>query len=177
MAVTVTKTCSRCQQAKPVEGWYTNPTTADGLHSWCRECHADRGRERYYRQKADSTWAARNREATRVRTAQWRERNPDRVREITRGVHYKRNYGITVEDYNRLLESQGGACAICQATETRTMAGKTRRLSVDHDHETGAVRGLLCGGCNSGVGYFRDNPDRLRNAITYLTSRRESPCQ
>jgi hypothetical protein len=67
----------------------------------------------------------------------------------------ERKFGITREDYNRMLDAQGGACAICG-----TSASDARRLAVDHDHETDQVRALLCGECNLGLGKFQDNPGR-----------------
>tara|TARA_R110002167_G_scaffold543_8_gene2459 strand:- start:2199 stop:2624 length:426 start_codon:yes stop_codon:yes gene_type:complete len=72
-------------------------------------------------------------------------------------------YGITVEDYNYKLEQQRGGCAICFQSNT-----SGRRLAVDHNHDTGVVRGLLCGRCNIGLGQFGDNVDNLEAAIDYL---------
>lgn len=73
-------------------------------------------------------------------------------------------YGVTLDQYNALLEAQGGVCAICQS-ECPT----GRNLAVDHCHTTNKVRGLLCGHCNQGIGKFRDDPNRLLAAIEYLT--------
>jgi len=69
--------------------------------------------------------------------------------------------------------SQNGVCAICSGGETVKTRGTLRRLAVDHDHETGKVRGLLCNRCNNGLGNFRDDPDLLREAIAYLQEARE----
>lgn len=86
---------------------------------------------------------------------------------------YKRKFGITLEDYDRMLESQGGRCAIC-GTDTPTGHGaKHGRFSVDHDHETGEVRGLLCHDCNIGLGGFRDNIYFIEKAIYYLDQHNE----
>lgn len=63
-------------------------------------------------------------------------------------------YGITVEDYDLMLAEQGGVCKICKRPETSVRNGKVRRMPVDHDHDTGEVRGLLCMLCNSRLGYF-----------------------
>lgn len=77
-----------------------------------------------------------------------------------------RRYGITKEEWESLLETQGNKCAICR----RGPEGfkNHARLFVDHDHATGRIRGLLCGTCNSGLGHFKDSPDLLRMAATYL---------
>lgn len=77
--------------------------------------------------------------------------------------HYK--YGMTIEDYDRMFAEQNGGCAICGGTPTRT-----EHLHVDHDHETGRIRGLLCDSCNLGLGKFRDDPDVLAKAAAYLRS-------
>jgi hypothetical protein len=75
-----------------------------------------------------------------------------------------RTYGLAPGDYERLLASQGGRCAVtgCRAT------GKTKRLAVDHDHRTGEVRGILCGVHNQLIGYNRDNPEAFRSLADYL---------
>lgn len=89
--------------------------------------------------------------------------------------HYSRTqkmqgYGITQEQHDALFEQQGGKCWICEEPETMPdgRSGKTRALAVDHCHETGAVRGLLCGRCNRGIGLLKDSPDLLGKAIQYL---------
>lgn len=70
-------------------------------------------------------------------------------------------YGLA--DYDRLLEAQGGRCAICQRAN-----GATKRLAVDHDHATGEVRGALCSPCNRMIGHLRDNPAAFERAAAYL---------
>jgi hypothetical protein len=74
-------------------------------------------------------------------------------------------YGITSDEYDQLLVDQGGVCAVCGLPETSNFKS---RLSVDHNHETGRVRGLLCNTCNRALGLLRDNPEVLRNAASYL---------
>ena len=77
-----------------------------------------------------------------------------------------RIYGLAPGDYARLLEAQGGSCAIsgCRAT------GKSKRLAVDHDHASGEVRGLLCSSHNRLIGLHRDNADSFRSIAAYLES-------
>lgn len=74
-------------------------------------------------------------------------------------------YGLTVEQYDAMLERQNHVCAICGKSEKSTSKGV---LSIDHNHTTGKVRGLLCDSCNRGLGYFYDNASFLHNAIDYL---------
>jgi hypothetical protein len=95
-----------------------------------------------------------------------RKKNPD----AWRSADLKKNFGITLDDYNVMLESQSGVCAICGNPETtrHNNTDRVRNLAVDHCHTTGKVRGLLCTKCNQGLGNFRDNPDFLAKAISYL---------
>lgn len=80
----------------------------------------------------------------------------------TRRYSLKRNFGLTEAAYDAMLEGQGYVCAICQSPP-----GK-RRLAVDHDHQTGAIRGLLCFKCNMAVGFLSDSPERAAATAAYL---------
>lgn len=82
-----------------------------------------------------------------------------------REAHLHRVFGMTSAEYDAMSEAQGGTCAICQAP-----CHTGRRLAVDHDHQTGRVRGLLCGRCNRGLGLFFDRPDLMRRAADYLST-------
>jgi hypothetical protein len=88
----------------------------------------------------------------------------DPVKHRDRTIRTK--FGITSEEYDSLLSAQRGSCAICGTTDFSYSRGK--RPHIDHCHETGKVRGLLCGHCNIGIGQFFDNISLLENAITYL---------
>lgn len=116
--------------------------------------------------EASRRWAEANRERVRANAAAYRARDPERTERIQRNSKMKAKYGITLDDYEAMLETQDGHCAICPAT-TPGRANR-RYLYVDHDHETGAVRGLLCGNCNDGLGRFIDDIDLLTSAIMYL---------
>ncbi len=94
-----------------------------------------------------------------------------------RGVHWKKDdrmityhcsYSIPICKYKEMLKSQGGVCAICGKGEQRKYKGKVIRLSIDHNHKTGKMRGLLCHNCNVGIGHFSDSIEFLLKAITYL---------
>lgn len=79
-----------------------------------------------------------------------------------------RRFGITAERYVEMLVAQDGKCAICRQIKTTTRNGKVKTLAVDHDHETGDVRGLLCSACNTAIGKFGDDRERLLSAVRYL---------
>lgn len=99
----------------------------------------------------------------------WREANRDWQRDYL----LRRNYGISLNDYNELVITQCGACAICGDVPCEEPdAGRNQmRLHVDHDHKTGEIRGLLCSDCNRGIGFFKDDPEMLKRAAHYLAGR------
>lgn len=90
---------------------------------------------------------------------EWYARNKDHVWKS----HLERKYGLTLEQFNVLLSGQNGACAICGEIPEG-------RLYVDHSHKTGRIRGLLCRNCNLAIGHFKDNPEILERAVSYLTT-------
>jgi hypothetical protein len=107
-------------------------------------------------------------------TKRWIRDNPEKAR----GLREKRSlatYGLTVDDYWELFHDQDGQCAICDRPETSidTRTGEVFRLSVDHCHDTGKVRGLLCHRCNRAIGLLDDDPAVLRKAINYLLPHKE----
>lgn len=85
----------------------------------------------------------------------------------------RKNFDLSLDEYTALSATQGDCCAICGQPETETRHGKVKELAVDHDHATGAVRGLLCKGCNTGIGLMLDDPTILRAAATYLEAHAE----
>jgi hypothetical protein len=93
----------------------------------------------------------------------------------TRGRRLRKRFGITPEQYDWMLQAQGGICAICGQEETAPYIkdGRSRHLAVDHDHKTRVLRGLLCRSCNTGLGSFGDDIPRLRSAIRYLETARK----
>jgi hypothetical protein len=96
----------------------------------------------------------------------------DRFRAAMRKAALKKKYGLTPADYANMLAAQGGVCAICNSAEPmkHKKTGQAFELSVDHDHRTGKVRGLLCHACNTGMGKFEDSVELLLSAVTYLES-------
>jgi hypothetical protein len=90
-------------------------------------------------------------------------------KECTQCLNLKQAFNINSKDYNELLKTQKGKCAICKKEEKAfTKYGKKRNLAVDHCHKTGKIRGLLCTKCNTAIGSFEDNLELLNNAIKYL---------
>jgi hypothetical protein len=105
-----------------------------------------------------------------VRTNQKRRyRENKHVRDASRAQQLRAKFGLTPEQVEAMAETQGQACASC-ARPFKT----PKQRHVDHCHTTGKVRGLLCHGCNTGIGLFREDPDALRAAIQYLDRHRTS---
>ena len=96
----------------------------------------------------------------------YKQRHKERDAESAKGRQLKYLYGISLHDYDRLLEKQNGRCKICGTTHP----GGKGRFHVDHNHDTGKVRGLLCNSCNTGLGRFKDSPTLLLSAHHYLLS-------
>lgn len=90
-----------------------------------------------------------------------------------RDAYYKRVYGTTLAAYEELKESQDARCYLCGSEGFRMNENAFDLLVLDHDHETGRVRKLLCHNCNRGLGLFQDNPDVLRTAANYVEAYRE----
>lgn len=89
-----------------------------------------------------------------------------------RPLHYAlKRFGISAADYNRLHDNQGGVCASCKKPETSKRRGGVgfKRLAVDHNHATGTVRALLCAACNQALGLLKEDPDRIKSLLEYLT--------
>ena len=100
----------------------------------------------------------------------WKTKNPEKWTALNRKSDLKR-YGITADEFVSMSKAQGDVCAICSGKQT---AKRHPNLSVDHDHDTGEVRALLCVKCNTGLGMFRDSPELLEKAALYLRKHKKS---
>jgi Recombination endonuclease VII len=136
------KECNRCEQTKPLNEFHKNSRSPDKLHSICRTCKNAQAKERYHSPVTEARPVGHDHRAN----------------------HLRRTYGITLEQYNNLLEKQDYCCAVCGKHQNE----EKKRLSVDHNHATGEIRGLLCTMCNyRHVGKHRDS-SLLRRIADYL---------
>jgi hypothetical protein len=134
------KTCTTCLSEKPFSEFYRGQNYKDGYRGQCKQC----------------------------RSAYCKERNSSpQQRDKNREWSYKRRYGITSSEYDRMLSNQNGVCKICGSKDSKKGG---HRFTVDHCHTTGEVRGLLCGPCNLAIGLLGDNISTLQNAINYLST-------
>ncbi len=105
-----------------------------------------------------------NKEQHKLASKAWALANPGRIKELSRSRNLQRNFGLTTEDYNAMLNKQLNRCDICNRHKTDFK----QALSVDHCHATGKIRALLCHNCNKGIGLFKENTAALLNAVAYL---------
>ena len=158
-----TRTCSRCKKDKLYSEFFQSTHQCkDGYSSWCKSCCREKGKEYYKTHKKEKRL--------------WGYKYRDRAKKQRKDHHYKKNYGIDSDRVEVIREEQKDLCAICGKPEkTKNQHGKIS-LSVDHNHKTGQVRGLLCGDCNRALGGF--NVDvfgtlNLEMAIEYIKSAQE----
>lgn len=136
------KFCLTCKQAKKVDEFHRNKRYPDGRCYECAVCHTER-------------------------TKKWNKAHYDSDK--ARAKHLKATYGITEAQYLELYEKQGGVCACCGKKETVFSNKKkdTFQLAIDHDHETGKVRALLCIACNTSLGAMNEDPERIEALLRY----------
>lgn len=162
------KRCSNCKLPKETTEFTNQTRSPDGLNYCCRSCKREIGAK--YR----ATHVAQIKSKRRYHYDNWRKRHPDSYRRNNTQGRRKRKYGLTADVYQKLLEKQAFVCAICKRPETKKLNGVPIALAVDHNHETGKIRGLLCNNCNRAIGLLRDDPDVLFAARMYLLSHKQS---
>lgn len=162
------KKCKKCGVEQPLANYHAHPKLK--YHPRCKPCRAEDQRE-YYKAHPDKFIAYRARarnETVEERDARIQRRKdeaPAKRKLAKWRVHIRKTLGVTAEQYQKLFELQDGKCAICSS---KSPGGKRERFCIDHCHDTGAIRGLLCVSCNSGLGYFKDKIDNLKSAVKYL---------
>ncbi|MGW0222267.1 endonuclease VII domain-containing protein [Streptomyces tendae] len=175
------KQCTGCKRNLPVSEFARDKNRSDGLQAWCRECVAEYSAAHYRRRREAMGLTVREKVDVPAghklcRTcgaikphSEWRRNATASVGLATRCKacraiqgregHLKRHYGLTEAERDQLIAGQGGVCCICLAAPA---------AHVDHCHETGRVRGVLCFSCNAALGQFKDRPDAIRRAAAYV---------
>lgn len=159
--------CQGCEQVLPVSAFGKHVRDTFGLQPLCKPCTNVRNRQ-YVANHPDP-------EARRRRRA---EQSAALLKKNPRSYEQTRRYNLARFKYDlaaieAMLAKQGGVCAICKQAEVTVRQGRVMALSVDHDHDTGRIRGLLCNRCNRAIGLFNDDADLLRTAARYLSSKRK----
>ncbi|MGX1674735.1 endonuclease domain-containing protein [Streptomyces sp. NPDC055400] len=181
MSEPLDKWCSGCGRTLPLKSFAADRNRRDGLQPRCRECVAEYSAAHYRRRREAVGKAVREKVDVSsghklCRTCGEIKPHSDWHRNATasdglstrckvcraiqgRGDHLKRKHGITEVERDELIASQMGICCICRAAPA---------AHVDHCHETGRVRGVLCFSCNAALGQFKDRPDAIRRAAAYV---------
>lgn len=112
----------------------------------------------------------RNKQKEMTRVKIWRAGNPEKTARFKKISALKRQYGLSIEQFEAMLAAQGSVCKICGKPETlvNRRSGKVQSLAVDHDKHTKKVRGLLCSQCNQGIGYLYHDVKIFESAVIYL---------
>lgn len=153
--------CTKCGEEKPLSAFPRrgkDPVSKPRLNS-CKMCRAAY-------MVAWKNASPERMQYDRDRAKLWQQNNP----RYPKKTKLRLAYGMTLEDYDTLLASQNGVCAICECVDRDIVkkTGKRRDLAVDHNHETNAVRALLCGDCNRALGLVKEDPNTLVRMISYL---------
>lgn len=118
--------------------------------------------------KVSHEWYIKNAKQVKIKSKNYYLKNKKRLVKVKRAYRLKTNYGLSVQDYAKMFNSQNGVCKICKKPETTIIKNARISLSVDHCHKTGKVRGLLCRHCNNAIGLLWDDPKLLKSALKYL---------
>jgi hypothetical protein len=163
------KTCSKCNLEKEISEFKKRSDRTNQYKSKCSTCLSE-----YYKicnKEYRSSHKKKKITAEKAREYydNFKNKHPT-MRTYKRETHLLYSYGIALIEYDNLHKSQDGLCAICgkQETKKNITTGETVPLSVDHDHVSGKIRGLLCNHCNHAIGNLKDNPELLRKAADYL---------
>lgn len=165
------KQCIRCRRIKPLSEFNIHNHKKGQHKNLCKQCQyewAQKFNQSPHGKELREEWNKENRE----KIEQYRElykNDPDKKaksKEYQREYWLKKEFNMTLEEYNNLLQKQDGKCAICGTNNPGNK--KNKNFPVDHDPKTGKVRGLLCHNCNIGIGNLRHDPSLLRSAIDYL---------
>lgn len=149
------KLCKKCDKEKPLSEFYKNRKNKDGYYFDCKVCWNE------YQYTAERKLKRNKRNL--------RNKMSEKRRDYHRNYAMKKKYGISLEQFHKMLLDQNGKCAICDKDHDKCQNG----LYVDHNHETKKVRKLLCKECNVGLGFFMEKVEFMQNAINYLNEHNE----
>lgn len=152
------KKCASCELEKEETLFHRKKGTRDGLHNYCKECTAQKNKE----------WVVNNKERHKASCSSWYKNNKDKAKQRSTEWHYMTYYGISYSDFRSLAQDQDNKCKLCGIELSFSNHKKQNGAVLDHCHTTGKIRGVLCSGCNKGLGHFKDNIELFNKAILYL---------
>ena len=160
-----TKICLKCNEEKELSEFHKSITGKLGVYHYCKECCAIKNKINYIKNKKRINDNNKKRHT--------KHKNDLKYKESRLNTRFKNLYGITLDQYNQMYKEQNGLCAICGKPELviHPQSKKVRALGIDHNHQTGKVRGLLCGVHNQMIGLAKENIQIFEKAINYLKER------
>ena len=157
------KTCSTCSTKQSLESFYKDKKSPSGLRAQCKTC-VKLAKRKYFENNRD-------RELQKLKD--WKIKNPDKVK----AGNIRNLYGLDDIKYKNMIMEQDNCCAICNKSQLENVVdvrnNKPRDLSVDHNHVTGVIRGLLCYHCNLAVGMLKDQLVIAERLVEYLRKHEE----
>lgn len=183
------KICSKCKKGKPTSEFNKNKTMKDGYQNQCRDCqkNSDKSKGKLSKEQAEKfvdtlvkegkvfTCKCCGKTKTADKFYHQRKRGSVKIvdskcKECQKDYQRAKTFGVSVDDYSKMLSEQEGKCAICGINheEYQKVSHRNKKFAVDHCHTTGKIRGLLCDKCNRGIGFLQDSEQNLINAIKYL---------
>lgn len=125
----------------------------------CSKCNIEKNESEFYYIASKGIYRGDCKSCNSAKASKWNKENPSKRSVNGRKNRLKALYGMTEEQFNQMKANQGNGCAICE---------RKLKLVVDHDHDTGKIRGLLCNSCNRGIGYLQDSENILKRAMVYV---------
>lgn len=182
------KKCGYCKAEKPESGFHKDSRAKDGLYSQCKDCmkqyyeaHKEEKKQYYQSHKEEINQHSKQYRDThkeelkqynkqynqshKEEKNQYRKSHKEERKQANKQYNLKKTYNLSIDQYNQMLAEQNYKCKICGVDEVN--AGKNG-LVVDHNHKTGKIRGLLCDGCNKGIGFLKEDPALFDSAKDYL---------
>lgn len=154
------KTCTLCGIEKELSEFSKDKHRKDGFTDRCKCCR-NTAQKKYLVNAPEVFSKIKAKRASAAKKFYSTKKGKDKLREY----HLQKEFSMSIEDYNSLLEKQDGVCNICKR---HRIASNKSNMAVDHCHTTGKIRGILCNWCNRGIGIFEDNEEFLKRAIDYL---------
>ena len=162
------KFCRRCKASKHPAEFGKHKRTKDGLHNFCNRCRSKESRARYVKfHKRMLERAEYYRQNRPDIMEKWRKLNKEHETRYKKSYSRLKRYGLTAEQFDRMVASQQNRCAICRKEFILTIP------AVDHDHKTGKVRGLLCSKCNLALGHLEENIQTVESLRSYILNHSE----
>lgn len=176
--------CTVCNLIKPITEFHLHRNTARGYAYNCKCCKKARSKTWYIKNAEreilrSAEYKLNHKTAVKAKQRLWTQKNAKRLNQKAKDKRranpepfyasdLKRDFGITLETYKQIAETQNNTCAICKKPESAIRQGRIKRLAVDHCHKTLKIRGLLCVRCNTALGMFKDDIDVMHTAIEYI---------